>query len=49
MSKTYNDKYDFEKIVKDKEIDYWDAHLLAIRHPNKKRRTSLNREFHKVK
>ena len=49
MSKTYNDKYDFEKIVKDKEIDYWDAHLLATRHPNKKRRTSLNREFHKVK
>jgi hypothetical protein len=49
MSKTYNDKYDFEKIAKDKEIYYWDAHLLATRHPNKKRRTSLNREFHKVK
>ena len=49
MSKTYNDKYDFEKIVNDKEINYWDAHLLATRHPNKKRRTSLNREFHKVK
>ena len=49
MSKTYNDKYDFEKIAKDEEIDYWDAHLLATRHPNKKRRTSLNREFHKVK
>jgi len=48
MSKTYNDKYDFEKIAEDKELDYWDAHLLATRHPNKKRRTSLNREFHEV-
>jgi hypothetical protein len=47
MSRTYNDKYDFEKIAE--EIDHLDAHLLATRHPNKKRRTSLNREFHKVK
>ncbi len=48
MSKTYNDKYDFEKIIENEEINYWDAHLLATRHPNKRKRASLNREFHKV-
>ena len=47
MSKTYNDKYDFNKIL-DEESNYWDAHLLATRHPNKRKRSSLNREFHKV-
>ena len=49
MSKTYNDKYDFEKIVENEEINYLDAHLLATRHPNKRKHASLNREFHKVK
>lgn len=46
MSKTYNDKYDFDKIVGNKEIR--DAYLLATRHHNKRKRASLNREFHKV-
>ena len=48
MSKTYNDKYDFQKIIENDEINYWDAYLLTTRHPNKRKRASLNREFHKV-
>ena len=47
MSRTFNTKHDFHKIMEDE--DWCDAYILSTRHPNKRKRASLNREFHKVK
>lgn len=46
MSKTYNLKHDFHKIID--EYDYADAYVHATRHPNKRKNKSLGREFSDV-
>ena len=44
MSKTYNSEYEFRKIAESDEYPY----IKATRHPNKRKNSSLGREFSKV-
>ena len=44
MSKTYNSEYEFLKIAESDEYPY----IKATRHPNKRKNSSLGREFSEV-